>query len=189
VVKKNAQTLLALINDILDLSKIEAGRAEVVQELVNFRELGPGLLGHGARVPQGKEVEITHRVDERVFLVRTDGLKLRQVLLNLLSNAAKFTDSGEIALSAQVEDGMAVIRIEDTGIGIPPDQLPFIFEKFRQVDGSSTRTVGGHGAGAGHRARADAGDGRLGVGGEHAGARHHLHGEAAVPGGGRAAGA
>jgi PAS domain S-box-containing protein len=147
VVKKNAQTLLALINDILDLSKIEAGRAEVVQELVNFRELAQDCTDTVREYLKGKEVELTHRVDERVHLVRTDGLKLRQVLLNLLSNAAKFTDSGEIALSAQVEDGMAVIRIEDTGIGIPPDQLPFIFEKFRQVDGSSTRTVGGTGLG------------------------------------------
>jgi PAS domain S-box-containing protein len=147
VVKKNAQTLLALINDILDLSKIEAGRAEVVQELVNFRELAQDCTDTVREYLKGKEVEITHRVEEAVHLVRTDGLKLRQVLLNLLSNAAKFTDSGEIALSAVVEDGMAVIRIEDTGIGIPPDQLPFIFEKFRQVDGSSTRTVGGTGLG------------------------------------------
>ncbi|HLM43921.1 MAG TPA: response regulator, partial [Myxococcaceae bacterium] len=96
---------------------------------------------------KGKDVELSVHIDERVQYVRTDALKLRQILLNLLSNAAKFTESGEIALTVRAEGKEAVFTVEDTGVGIPADQLPFIFEKFRQVDGSSTRKVGGTGLG------------------------------------------
>jgi PAS domain S-box-containing protein len=146
-VKKNAQTLLALINDILDLSKIEAGKAEVLVELVNMVELAQDCADTVREYLKGKEVQITVRVDERAQLVRTDGLKLRQVLLNLLSNAAKFTEFGEIAFSVAVEGNDTLFIVEDTGVGIPEDQLQFIFEKFRQVDGSTTRKVGGTGLG------------------------------------------
>jgi PAS domain S-box-containing protein len=147
VVKKNAQTLLALINDILDLSKIEAGRAEVVVERVDMQELAEDCTSTVKEYLKGKDVELTTHLDEKVQYLRTDALKLRQILLNLLSNAAKFTESGEIALSVRAEGNEAVFTVEDTGIGIPSDQVPFIFEKFRQVDGSSTRKVGGTGLG------------------------------------------
>ncbi|ATB30698.1 hybrid sensor histidine kinase/response regulator [Melittangium boletus] len=147
VVKKNAQTLLALINDILDLSKIEAGRLEVVVERVDMAELAEDCTATVKEYLKGKDVELRADIDERVAHVRTDALKLRQILLNLLSNAAKFTESGEVSLTARAEGNEAVFIVEDTGIGIPPDQLPFIFEKFRQVDGSTTRKVGGTGLG------------------------------------------
>jgi PAS domain S-box-containing protein len=147
VVKKNAQTLLALINDILDLSKIEAGRAEVVIEQVDVRELAEDCTSTVKEYLKGKDVELTTFIDERVQQVRTDALKLRQILLNLLSNAAKFTESGEVSLSVRAEGNEAVFTVEDTGIGIPPDQVPYVFEKFRQVDGSTTRKVGGTGLG------------------------------------------
>jgi PAS domain S-box-containing protein len=147
VVKKNAQTLLALINDILDLSKIESGRMEVVVERVDLQELAEECTATVKEYLKGKDVELRTAIDERVAYVRTDALKLRQILLNLLSNAAKFTESGEVSLTARAEGNDAVFIVEDTGIGIPPDQLPFIFEKFRQVDGSTTRKVGGTGLG------------------------------------------
>ncbi|MET0404154.1 MAG: ATP-binding protein, partial [Cystobacter sp.] len=147
VVKKNAQTLLALINDILDLSKIEAGRAEVVVERVDVAELAEECTATVREYLKGKDVELRTDIDERAAFVRTDALKLRQILLNLLSNAAKFTESGEIALTVRAQRNEAVFVIEDTGIGIPSEQLPFIFEKFRQVDGSTTRKVGGTGLG------------------------------------------
>ncbi|AKJ00035.1 PAS domain S-box-containing protein [Archangium gephyra] len=147
VVKKNAQTLLALINDILDLSKIEAGRVEVVVERVDMQELAEECTATVKEYLKGKDVELRTDIDERVAYVRTDALKLRQILLNLLSNAAKFTESGEVSITARAEGNEAVFIVEDTGIGIPGDQLPFIFEKFRQVDGSTTRKVGGTGLG------------------------------------------
>ncbi len=147
VVKSNAKTLLALINDILDLSKIEAGRAEIVVERVDLQELGDECLATVKEYLKGKSVELSTNIHPRVQHVRTDALKLRQVLLNLLSNAAKFTESGEIVLSADASGNELVINVEDTGVGIPSDQLPYIFEKFRQVDGSTTRKVGGTGLG------------------------------------------
>ncbi len=82
-----------------------------------------------------------------MLAIETDPLKLRRILLNLLSNAAKFTDAGEIVVEAQRDGDALVFSVEDTGSGIPADQLPFVFEKFRQVDGSSTRKVGGTGLG------------------------------------------
>jgi CheY-like chemotaxis protein/signal transduction histidine kinase len=145
VIKANARTLLALINDILDLSKIEAGRAEVVKEVIDLAELAEECVASVRELLKGKEVVINAEIAVRQ--VFTDPLKLRQVLLNLLSNAAKFTDAGEVVLTAEPKGGALVIAVEDTGSGIADDQLPFIFDKFRQVDGSSRRRVGGTGLG------------------------------------------
>ncbi len=145
VIKANAKTLLALINDILDLSKIEAGRAEVVKEVLDFAELADECTASVREILKGKEVALN--VDISVRQVFTDPLKLRQILLNLLSNAAKFTDAGEIVLHAEAQGTTLVVSVEDTGAGIPEDQLPFIFDKFRQVDGSARRRVGGTGLG------------------------------------------
>ncbi|WP_373045072.1 DUF3053 family protein [Vulgatibacter sp.] len=147
VIKANARTLLALINDILDLSKIESGVVDVVVEDVELGTLVEECTATVREYLKGKPVELVTQVEPAVELVRTDGLKLRQVLLNLLSNAAKFTESGEVVLQIGAEaDGIRIV-VEDTGVGIPADQLPFVFEKFRQVDGSSTRKVGGTGLG------------------------------------------
>jgi CheY-like chemotaxis protein len=145
VIKANARTLLALINDILDLSKIEAGRAEVVKEVVDLPELAEECIASVREVLKGKEVTLNAELS--VKQVFSDPLKLRQVLLNLLSNAAKFTDAGEIVLTADAQGSTLVLSVEDTGSGIPDDQLPFIFDKFRQVDGSARRKVGGTGLG------------------------------------------
>ena len=145
VIKSNAKTLLALINDILDLSKIEAGRAEIVKEAVDLAELTEECMASVREILKGKEV--TLQADITVPQVWSDQLKLRQMLLNLLSNAAKFTDAGEIVVSASAQGTSLVLTVEDTGAGIPEDQLPFIFDKFRQVDGSSRRRVGGTGLG------------------------------------------
>ncbi|KFE71097.1 response regulator [Hyalangium minutum] len=147
VVKTNAKTLLALINDILDLSKIEAGRVEVVTERVDVQELAEECQATVREYLKGKDVALTLNIEERARFLQTDALKLRQIMLNLLSNAAKFTESGEVALALRAEGNEAVMSVEDTGVGIPPDQVQHIFEKFRQVDGSHTRKVGGTGLG------------------------------------------
>ncbi len=145
VIKSNARTLLALINDILDLSKIEAGRTEVVKETVDLKELADECLASVREVIKNKEVVLAADIGpQKVF---SDPLKLRQVMLNLLSNAAKFTDAGEIVVTAEAQGSTLLLVVEDTGAGIPEDQLPFIFDKFRQVDGSSRRRVGGTGLG------------------------------------------
>jgi CheY-like chemotaxis protein len=147
VVKANAKTLLSLINDILDLSKIEAGHMDVVRERVDLA----GILEEcGATVREtmrSKGTLLTINVAPEAESGFTDGLKLRQIALNLLSNAAKFTESGEVVVEAHGQDDGLLLSVEDTGVGIPSDQLPFIFEKFRQVDGTSTRKIGGTGLG------------------------------------------
>jgi CheY-like chemotaxis protein len=147
VIKSNAKTLLSLINDILDLSKIEAGRVDVVKEPVDLAGLIDECTATIREYIKGKDVVLTANVSPGVATVFTDPLKLRQIVLNLLTNAAKFTESGEIAINASERGADLVLEVEDTGVGIPADQLPFIFEKFRQVDGSSTRKIGGTGLG------------------------------------------
>jgi CheY-like chemotaxis protein/nitrogen-specific signal transduction histidine kinase len=147
IVKSNARTLLALINDILDLSKIEAGRLEVVKERVELPGLADECVATVRELLKGKDVTIGSDLAVETRIVFTDSLKLRQILLNLLSNAAKFTDTGEILLEARAHGKTLVLAVEDTGSGIPPEQLETIFEKFRQVDDASRRKVGGTGLG------------------------------------------
>lgn len=147
VVKANAKTLLALINDILDLSKIESGHVEVVQEDVDLAALVDECSATVRELLKGKDVTMVVSVQPGVSRIRSDSLKLRQVLLNLLSNAAKFTTMGEIIVDARAEGDRLAIDVEDTGAGIPAEQVPYIFDKFRQVDGSTTRKVSGTGLG------------------------------------------
>ena len=147
VIKTNAKTLLALINDILDLSKIEAGRVDVFKERVDLAGLLDECLATVQEVVKGRDVVLGAHVEPEVRQVTSDALKLRQILLNLLSNAAKFTEQGEIQVAAKADGDTLVVTVEDTGVGIPPEQLGYIFEKFRQVDGSSTRRAGGTGLG------------------------------------------
>ena len=147
VIKSNARTLLALINDILDLSKIEAGRMEVLKERVALPALVDECIATVREQLKSKEVTVGSEIAPGAAVVFTDSLKLKQVLLNLLSNAAKFTDTGEIQVQAFADGDTLLLAVEDTGVGIPPDQVDHIFEKFRQVDGSSTRKVGGTGLG------------------------------------------
>jgi CheY-like chemotaxis protein/signal transduction histidine kinase len=147
VIKTNAKTLLALINDILDLSKIEAGRVEIVKERVDLEGLVEECMATVREMLRGRDVTVDARLDRRTHTVFTDSLKLRQVLLNLLSNAAKFTESGEVQVETRVEGTTLILSVEDTGVGIAPEHLAQVFEKFRQVDGSATRKVGGTGLG------------------------------------------
>jgi signal transduction histidine kinase len=95
----------------------------------------------------GKQVAIVSQIPDGLPVLSTDQDKMRQIVLNLLSNAAKFTEQGRIALSATHDDGIVAISIADTGIGIPADALPHVFDEFTQVDSSPTRRQGGTGLG------------------------------------------
>jgi len=146
-IRKNAKTLLALINDILDLSKIESGQVDVVNERVALREIFEECVDTLNERLKGKDVELRATVESGAERVFSDSLKLRQITLNLLTNAVKFTELGEINATARADGRDLILRVEDTGVGIPPEQLEHIFEKFRQVDGSFTRAKGGTGLG------------------------------------------
>jgi len=143
----SGQHLLALINSILDLSKIEAGRIEVAPVDISLA----GVLEQCARTVEplikADAVGLVREFDRMLPPVYADEEKLRQVVINLLSNAAKFTERGTIRLGATAADGTVTVAVADTGIGIPADKLALIFEEFEQVDATSTRAHGGTGLG------------------------------------------
>jgi signal transduction histidine kinase len=145
---RNGQHLLALINDVLDVSKIEAGRMKIHREHVDLVEVVQGAFAELQSLAERKGLEYRLRVPERLPLAYTDPLRLRQVVINLLSNAAKFTARGrvEAELAAQGREHFRIV-VRDTGIGIEERSLPIIFERFRQVDGSMTRAASGVGLG------------------------------------------
>ena len=144
---QSGQHLLSLINDILDLSKIEAGRMEL--ELSDFHL--PGTIDNTltlVRERAGRRgITLGRTVDERLGMIRADERKVKQVLLNLLSNALKFTpEGGQISVSATVQDGVAEISVTDTGVGIAPEDQQAVFDEFRQV-GTAAKRVEGTGLG------------------------------------------
>jgi PAS domain S-box-containing protein len=140
----SGEHLLALINSILDLSKIEAGRIEVQPGEVG---LAPVLEQCVRTVEPLARVTLVKEFDGELPRMYVDEEKLRQIVINLLSNAAKFTDQGAIRLKAHAANGSVAIAVSDSGIGIPPDKLEMIFEEFEQVDATNTRAHGGTGLG------------------------------------------
>ncbi|WPH11543.1 response regulator [Variovorax paradoxus] len=141
--------LLVLINDILDISKVEAGKLEVVIE-----EVVPGKLAQSLEStfrPLAAEKQLAFRLEMQPgtpATLATDRHRVEQILKNLLSNAIKFTNSGEVALTVSAAaDGGAVFAVSDSGIGIAPEQQELIFEAFQQADGTTSRRYGGTGLG------------------------------------------
>ncbi len=149
----SGQHLLSLINDILDLSKIEAGKMELSFESgVNIKELIHSVLSTAKGLVKDKPIEIYCELPSDLPLIRADPLKIRQVLLNLVSNAAKFTDQGSITIEAErgqdhQNNPSLKISVIDTGYGISPDDQKKLFLPFSQVDASPTRKTGGSGLG------------------------------------------
>ena len=141
--------LLALINDILDLSKIEAGKVEVQPEGITIARAVENLARNFEAQARERGLAFTHTVDPGTpGRIETDPQRLGQIVKNLLSNAFKFTERGSIALRVSATpDGRIVFAVQDSGIGIPRDQQEIIFEAFRQADGSTHRKYGGTGLG------------------------------------------
>jgi signal transduction histidine kinase len=143
-----SQHLLELVNDVLDLAKIEAGKMPVHLEQVDVAALIRELSATVEPMVRHKELEYRVELAPDLPVLETDRTKVKQILLNLLSNAVKFTHDGEIRVAARlVDDGGVEVEVGDTGIGIDPDSLESIFDDFRQVDQSSTREYGGTGLG------------------------------------------
>jgi CheY-like chemotaxis protein/two-component sensor histidine kinase len=146
-VNKSGQSLLTLINKILDLSKIEAGKMELTIERLELPALIESVLESISPLAQEKGLSIETRFATNLPAVEADALRLKQILINLLSNAVKFTERGQIEVSAQPSGRMVRIAVKDTGIGISADAQKVIFDEFVQGDGSSTRRHGGTGLG------------------------------------------
>lgn len=147
IIRSNAKTLLSLINDILDLSKIEAGRVDVVREVVEVDTIMEECRATAQEYLKGKNVALNVAVEKDATRAYTDGLKLRQISLNLMSNAAKFTKEGQVDVRVFADGETLCIRVSDTGVGIPPDQLKHLFERFRRVNDKAHRQVSGTGLG------------------------------------------
>jgi signal transduction histidine kinase/DNA-binding response OmpR family regulator len=139
--------LLDLINDILDLSKIEAGRMDIFLETVTVASLLEQVLDTARPLLDQKNNQFELNIADSVATIHTDVTKVRQMLLNLLSNAAKFTDGGTISLSVATEGEMVCFTLKDTGIGMSAEQANRIFDSFAQADASTTRKFGGTGLG------------------------------------------
>ncbi len=146
-VRGSGEHLLGLINDILDLSKIEAGRLELHMEHCSLCELVRSTMSTAAGLTKGKPVELIQDIATDLPPVQADRTRMRQILLNLLSNAAKFTDEGSITVRVRHEGPEIFVSVIDTGIGIPADKLDIIFEEFRQVDSGTDRSYQGTGLG------------------------------------------
>jgi len=143
----SGQHLLGLINDILEISKIQAGKMELSFEDTDLREIIKGVMSTAIALVKDKPVELQQSVPQDLPTIRADSRRIRQVLLNLVGNATKFTEEGFIHVEAEASPTEVVISVTDSGIGIPSSKLGTIFDEFTQVDGSSTRRAGGTGLG------------------------------------------
>jgi PAS domain S-box-containing protein len=146
-IRSGAGQLLGLINQILSLARIEAGKEEVYLESVDLRGIAGEVHSLMDAIAQQKGLTLTTSLPSEPVFTQTDAGKIRQILMNLLGNALKFTDEGEVELALGVEEGVASIRVRDTGPGIPDEFTDRIFEPFVQADLSQTRRHGGTGLG------------------------------------------
>ncbi|MBF0323316.1 MAG: PAS domain S-box protein, partial [Magnetococcales bacterium] len=142
---RNGEHLLTLINDLLDIAKIESGKFAMDFRVVDAGEIVRGVLDALRVKADEKNLRLANTLES--LLVMADATRLRQILINLIGNAIKFTDQGVIHVTIVRSGNFAEFAIADTGQGIPPDELERIFDRFHQVDRSATRRVGGSGLG------------------------------------------
>lgn len=148
MIAESGTTMMRLLNDILDISKIEAGHVTLAKDRVDLRTLAENCVTLIMPITMRTGVELrTHVADDVPRAVTGDALRLRQIILNLLGNAAKFTDQGSIVLQIAVSDGALVISVSDTGIGIATDRQDAIFGEFVQESPETRRKYGGTGLG------------------------------------------
>ncbi len=172
MVQESGDALLSVINDILDFSKIEAGKLDLDETAFSLRERVGDLMKSLAVRANDKQLELACRIHPDVpDLLIGDGVRLGQIIINLVGNAIKFTNSGEVILDVylkSLDEGMATVQftISDTGIGIPSDKLGMIFGAFTQADSSTTRQYGGTGLGLAISAQLVAVDGGPHLGGK-----------------------
>ena len=146
-VQKSGRHLLGLINDVLDLSKIEAGQLTLSLSDYSFQDAVQSVVASVESLANEKGLKLTVEVAQKLPVGRADERRIVQVLLNLVGNAIKFTDAGAVKIRVNAVDAAFVVSVSDTGPGIPKSQHERIFEEFQQVDGSSTRAKGGTGLG------------------------------------------
>ena len=149
LIQKNGQHLLHLINDVLDMAKIESGRMNLAPEKFMLHDVLDEVNSITSTLASERNISLYIDEDsDREVEIYADNTRLRQVMINLVNNAIKFTENGKIAICAKKQDSATIlITVKDTGLGIPPEKLEDIFLEFTQVDTSTTRKVGGTGLG------------------------------------------
>jgi CheY-like chemotaxis protein len=147
IIERNGKNLLFLINDILDLAKIEAGRISLRPIRFSIGATLESILERLAPIAEEKDLTITRQIDADLPPIESDEIRVHQILQNLIGNAVKFTLQGGVTVRARCDGERVHISVSDTGIGIPEAELPHIFEEFKQVDGTSARAFDGTGLG------------------------------------------
>ncbi|MBL7960496.1 hypothetical protein JNL27_09695 [bacterium] len=139
--------LLEIINSILELSKIEAGKMELHSTTFDLVPIVHEIVTASQTLVMGKKIKIESKIEGTIPVIEADVTKIRQIIFNLISNAAKFTEEGFITVRLRADKSRVAVSVIDTGIGIDKDHIDAVFERFRQVDGSTTRKAGGTGLG------------------------------------------
>lgn len=148
LIARNGKHLLSLINDVLDMAKIEAGRMNLVCEIFSLHDLIHESIDITRSLAREKDLYL--RVEpgsQDQVMISADRVRIRQVMINVISNAVKFTEQGGVSIWVASTDDKVTIYIKDSGMGIPKDKLEMVFDEFSQIDTSSTRKVGGTGLG------------------------------------------
>jgi signal transduction histidine kinase len=146
-IQNNGKHLLALINDVLDLAKIEAGQLALTLEDYNLPEMVRSVVTATEPLAKSKGLEFITAIRDDMPMAHGDARRVSQVLLNLVGNAIKFTDEGEVEIQAAAVNGQFVLTVRDTGPGIADADQERIFDEFQQIDNSNTRKQGGTGLG------------------------------------------
>ncbi len=147
IINRNGEKLLMLINDILDLSKIEAGKIDLKPKKISIRSILRSIIENLEQVAENKGIAIRFDYAEDLTDPVSDEMRVYQIFQNIIGNAVKFTEEGSVTITATNDEKHLRVVIEDTGIGIEESQLPHIFEEFRQIDGSLSRKYDGTGLG------------------------------------------
>ncbi|GEM_PF-2900342 len=144
----SSRSLLAILNDILDLSKLEAGKVAIENAPLSIKSLIDQVIRNQSRAAKAKSLQLSVEIASEVWLFRQgDSTRIKQVLENIISNAIKFTSDGEVKVTVSEMDDQVIIKVIDTGIGLSNEQIARLFNRFEQADASTTRKYGGTGLG------------------------------------------
>lgn len=147
IIERNGKNLLTMINDILDISRIESGNEEIEISPFNPSAIIDELMAMVKLQAEQQHIELLHTSYDANIVIHTDVSKFRHILQNLISNAVKFTENGTVEINTLQKGDWVEISVKDSGIGISKEHLPHIFDEFRQADGSTSRRFGGTGLG------------------------------------------
>lgn len=147
VIARSGQNLLEIINEILDISRIESGRVDVNFQFVDLNDIIADMINVMQPLAMEKNIELIYRRSDNAICIFSDDEKIKHIMQNLVSNAIKFTDNGYVEISTTQKESRVAISVSDTGIGMEESSLLYIFDEFRQVDNTTSRRYGGTGLG------------------------------------------